>query len=220
MTEYHKIQTVYLRDPETKFKTLLEGQWTLPEFNYLKSLKWEWTEKVDGTNIRVTWNGGEPRFTGKTDDAQMPLHLLKSLAETFTRDKFLAALPNIENDPCYSVCLYGEGYGAKIQRVGSRYIPDGCGFILFDVKVGDWWLDRKDVYDIADKFGIKRVPVIDTGTLTAAVAHVQAGFKSIISVDATLDAEGLVMRPLMQLWNRKGERIIAKVKMKDFTHAP
>ena len=29
MKEYHKIQTVFLRNPEDNFKTLLEGQWAL-----------------------------------------------------------------------------------------------------------------------------------------------------------------------------------------------
>ena len=48
MKEYHKIQTVYLRDPETKFRILLEGQYATPELEYLAQNKWTWTEKVDG----------------------------------------------------------------------------------------------------------------------------------------------------------------------------
>lgn len=40
MKEYHKIQTVFLRNPETKFKTLIEGQFSLPEFEYLKNNLW------------------------------------------------------------------------------------------------------------------------------------------------------------------------------------
>ena len=31
MNEYHKIQTIFKRDMERNGKTLLEGQWTLPE---------------------------------------------------------------------------------------------------------------------------------------------------------------------------------------------
>ena len=33
---------------------------------------------------------------------------------------------------------------------------------------------------------------------------------------STAKAEGLVLRPSVQLFNRKGERIITKVKTKDF----
>ena len=53
MNEYHKIQTVFKRDMQKNGKTLLEGHWTLPEFEYLSVNIWSWSEKVDGTNIRV-----------------------------------------------------------------------------------------------------------------------------------------------------------------------
>ena len=52
MKEYHKIQTIFKRDPENKFKTLIYGEFSLPEFEYLKNNTWIFTEKVDGTNIR------------------------------------------------------------------------------------------------------------------------------------------------------------------------
>ena len=48
MKEYHKIKTVFKRDPVTKFKTLLEGEFASPEFEYLKNNEWIFTEKVDG----------------------------------------------------------------------------------------------------------------------------------------------------------------------------
>ena len=67
MKEYHKIQTVYLRDPETKYKTLLVGQYAKPEFAYLANNEWVFTEKVDGTNIRIGLVDGEYRVGGKTD---------------------------------------------------------------------------------------------------------------------------------------------------------
>ena len=38
MKEYHKIQTVFKRDPDTKFKTLLHGEYSLPEFEFLKNM--------------------------------------------------------------------------------------------------------------------------------------------------------------------------------------
>ena len=56
MEKYHKIMTVFKRDPETKYKTLLMGEWALPEFEYLCCNPWVFTEKIDGTNIRVNWD--------------------------------------------------------------------------------------------------------------------------------------------------------------------
>jgi hypothetical protein len=39
METYHKIQTVYFRDPKNNMKTLLEGEWSKPEFEYLAENK-------------------------------------------------------------------------------------------------------------------------------------------------------------------------------------
>lgn len=44
MNEYHKIQTMFMRDMECNGKTLLEGQWTLPEFEYLAGNVWVFTD--------------------------------------------------------------------------------------------------------------------------------------------------------------------------------
>ena len=63
MREYHKITTVFDRDPENKFKTLIDGQFSKPEFEYLANNEWDFTEKVDGTNIRIIWDGEDRKST-------------------------------------------------------------------------------------------------------------------------------------------------------------
>jgi len=50
MNKYHKISTVFKRDPENNFKTLLFGEFATPELEYLQDNMWVFTEKVDGTN--------------------------------------------------------------------------------------------------------------------------------------------------------------------------
>jgi hypothetical protein len=220
MKEYPKIQSMYKRDEEThKF---IEGQWSLPEFEYLSSNDWVWTEKVDGTNIRICWY---PHVTidvptrivphleikGKTDRADIPKFLLKKLQEMFTMDLMLSIFPEKE------VCLYGEGYGAKIQKKGSCYIPNGVSFVLFDVKVGYWWLKRIDIEGLAEKLGIKVVPIVGEGTLYEAINLVKIGVLSRWSEEGRcFDAEGLVLKPKIDLLARSGERIITKLKYKDF----
>ena len=110
------------------------------------------------------------------------------------------------------VCLYGEGYGAKIQKGGGNYsaVPK---FVLFDVKIGDWYLQREDVEDIAKKLGVDIVPIVGQGTLIEAIELVRKGQKSTWG-DFT--AEGLVLRPATELKTRRGDRIITKIKHKDF----
>jgi len=214
MQKYPSIKTVWTRDPDNKYKTLVEGQWAIPEFEYLRSNNWIWTEKVDGTNIRVIYEAGEGghivRFNGRTDRAQIPAFLFARLQDLFTSFK----LSTVFETPA-SVCLYGEGYGAKIQKGGGSYIPDGVDFILFDVKIGgEYFLDRENVEDIAARLGIDIVPIVGEGTLLEAIQAVQTKPHSWINSNHEL--EGLVMRPEIELLGRRGQRIITKVKARDF----
>ena len=214
MKEYHKIQTVFKRDQATKFKTLIEGDYSLPEFEYLKDCSWVFTEKVDGTNIRVMLEGENITFGGKTDDAQIPQFLVNRLNELFlpvpAKQKLREVFPDAKQ-----VCLYGEGYGAKIQKGGGNYMADRQDFCLFDIWIDGWWLQREDVEDVADKlaFGFKVAPIIGTGTLDTMVQMAREGFDSLWG---PFTAEGIVARPKVELRTRRGNRIITKIKHKDF----
>lgn len=213
---YHKIQTVYLRDPATNHKTLLEGQWAKPEFEYLATRDWEITEKIDGTNIRVMWDGKSPLFGGRTDAAQIPSNLVNWLNQKFmtTQGRWnLVEALGAEG----KVTLHGEGYGAGIQKMGKDY-RDSPAFILFDVQFDGLWLERENVDDIARKLGIASVPIFATGTLDFAINLVKAGKYSQATEYPDLDtvAEGVVCRPVVELLSRRGERVITKIKHKDF----
>lgn len=212
--KYPKIQTVFKRDPETKYKTLLEDEYSLPEFEYLSNNEWVFTEKIDGTNIRICWDSnadGKLEFKGRTDKATIPPFLADKLDDIFLDqfDLFKRMWPDNE------VILYGEGYGAKIQKGGGNYREDQS-FVLFDVFVkdnGGIWLERGDVVMIASYFDIDIVPVIGQGTLLDMVDMVKSGFNSQWG---DFKAEGIVARPEIELLNKIGNRIITKIKCKDF----
>lgn len=206
MKKYHKIQSLYLRDPSTKFKTFLP-EYSMPEFEYLKNLEWEWTEKVDGTNTRVYFDGKRISFGGRTDDSQIPTFLLRRLEKLFN----LQSMKELQG-----LTLFGEGYGNKIQKVGKFYNPNESDFILFDIQTDDGiWLERKDVEDIAKKLNIQAVPIVGEGTLAEAENVVKNTYLSLVSKEK-LTAEGLVLRPKQELLTREGKRIITKIKSKDF----
>ena len=114
-----------------------------------------------------------------------------------------------------SITLYGEGYGAKIQK-GGNYISSDVDFILFDIKVGKWWLQRDAVEDIADELNIKVVPLIGYMTIPEAIEYVKKGFKSTIAENKDYDAEGLVLKTPTGLLRRNGERLVTKIKTVDF----
>lgn len=207
MEEYHKIQTVFKRDPENKYKTLLIGKYSLPEFEYLAHNQWAFTEKVDGTNLRVMFDGEVITFGGRTDRAHIPAFLVNKLNEIFLpqSELFKEEFPD-------GICLYGEGYGAKIQKGGGNYSPDQ-GFVLFDVKIGGWWLNRSDVNQIAQDLNIDVVPMFAVGTLDKMVEIARNGF---LSAWGDFRAEGFVARPITELRTRVGMRVITKIKCKDF----
>ena len=209
METYHKIQTVYLRDPENKYRTLLDGQYAKPEFKYLTDCEWVFTEKIDGMNIRVGWDekAKEVMLGGRTDRAQIPAALILELQRMLPKDTFHALYPDTP------MTLYGEGYGAKIQKGGGNYIPDGVSFILFVIIINGNYLSRENVVDIANNLNIKVVPIVERGSLRKAVSIVRAGFGSLIGPQ---QAEGLVVRPSIELADRMGHRIITKIKCKDF----
>ena len=75
------------------------------------------------------------------------------------------------------------------------------------------WLERENVNDISVGFDIGEVPVIGKGTLLEAIKFVKDGFPSQWG---DFQAEGLVLRPVIELQTRRSERVITKVKCKDF----
>lgn len=217
--EYQKINTLFLRDEK---KVIIPSSFTCDEFEYLKDCKWECTEKVDGTNIRVyisrEYDGEDDwlygvSFMGRTNNSTIPEHLNLKLQQIFYRVDWKTVFPSLM--PGDSVCLYGEGYGNKIQK-GSSYISNDVDFILFDVKYNNWWLERKNCEDIANKCGIKIVPIVGYMTIPEAIDLVKKGFKSSISEDKNLIAEGLVLKTPQGLLSRDGKRIITKIKHNDF----
>ena len=207
MIKYDKIETLYKRDMEGT-KKLLEGEFRNPTVEFLKDNIWQFTEKIDGTNIRVFWDGHEVSFAGRTDKAQIPTFLLSYLTETFKTSEAEQIFEEKFGET--PVMLFGEGYGPKIQK-GHLYRND-VSFILFDVLICDNYQSRSTVEDIAKAFGIDIVPIIFEGTIQEAVDFVK---KNPDSTMGTAKMEGLVGRPKIELRDRCGNRVIVKIKWED-----
>lgn len=207
MREYHKIETIYNRDLQTK--KLIEGEYRNETVKFLKDNQWEFTEKIDGTNIRICWDGHKVSFYGRTDKAQIPSQLMNRLIELFSGETNEQIFEQLFGEK--EVMLIGEGYGAKIQN-GGNYRQDN-DFILFDVIIGENYQPRDVVKGISKYFNIDVVPTIMTGKLQDGIDYVKSKPKSKIG---TADSEGLVARPLIELQDRTGNRIIVKIKVRDF----
>lgn len=235
-----------------------------PEFGLVD--RWMVTEKVDGTNIRVSLEREhqevEPgigadrwvvRFYGRSNKAQMPDFIQEYLEATFKLDdmkqlwqgrrncdrcdgtgredsgqpKILSELAQPFPYACdcvepYPITLYGEAYGARIQKGGGNYRRDGdISFRLFDVLVGERsWLGWGNTKDIADTLGILTVPLVDYGICSAEdiIDFVRAGFISVVAQEegTPILAEGIVARTDPYLFDGQGRRVVWKIKTKEF----
>lgn len=213
MKTYEKISTIYQRNM-TGSRELIQGAWCDQTVEYLKDLKWDWTEKVDGTNIRVHWDGHSVEFGGRNDKSQIPTLLSIRLNELFSGEENAQIFEQLFGGD--DVILFGEGYGNRIQGCGGLYISDGVDFIMFDLCVNGNYQTRANVEKCAKAFGIKAVPIVGRGSLEDAVLFVKKNPRSFLG---DLPMEGVVCRPLVELYDRCGNRLIVKIKYNDFKEA-
>lgn len=210
MVEYTKIETPFERDMDGS-KKLIEGKYRNEAVYYLKDSQWICTEKIDGTNIGIVWDGHKVSYQGRTERAQIPTHLMNKLIELFGGDVNEELFEQKFGET--PVILFGEGYGVKINN-GGNYRSD-VSFILFDVYLPDQnlWLKRDAIEDIAKAFNVDAVPIVMRGTIQEAVQFVKTKPKSTIG---TANMEGLVCKPEVDLLDRMGRRVMVKIKVKDF----
>jgi hypothetical protein len=209
MIEYPKINSLYKREmfvkglPKGTHGKLIEGDYSCLEFANINN--WLVQEKIDGTNIRINFDGENVRFGGRTDDAQIPCHLLDYLMKQFTVETIMEGLPLAKN-----VTFFGEGYGPKIQT-GGNY-RDTPGFILFDVLFGGLWAQRSTIEAIAENMGVPVAPYIGIMTKESIVDLVKSKLQSLCSIKPQV-MEGVVCRsePLMLF---RGDRNPIKFKLK------
>jgi len=209
MKKYHKIETVHLRDEKTK---KLTEKFRNEKVEYLKDNEWIFTEKIDGTNIRILWDGHKFTFGGRTDKAQIPTPLFRRLTDMFLNDEMEQVFEQKFGENI--VMLYGEGYGVKIQNGGAY--SDKQDFILFDVEINEVYLEKKNVNDIASSLGLNVVPTVDVGefnNIENAVEYVKTKPQSYLGEKIM---EGVVGVPKFRLFDENGDRLIVKIKTKDY----
>lgn len=217
---YTKINTLYKRNMESKNHEIIPGNYSDPEVEYLKDLPWECYLKIDGTNMHYQWDGHTLEIHGKTEKSNIPPKLKEMMENLVTVDMMKEAFPlkydENGNEIPMMVRIYGEGCGQGIQgKCGTAYEPKGHRFIVFDILIDNWWLQRDSVSEICEKMNLEIVPLIGVMTLTEAEKMVKNGFKDSMA-KTDLEAEGLVCRPLYGIRKRSGERIITKIKKCDY----
>lgn len=233
---YPKIETLFTRDKYT-FK-VIPGNFRNEAFSLIN--EWEWTEKIDGTNIRITYSECPPpcefdknprvshkqfrkvieyigsycgiKYDGRTDAAELPGGVVEYL------DDKLCSQTMMEQFQDKKVIIYGEGYGGKIQKGGGY--SQTQKFVVFDIFIDGFWLKREDIQNICNKLGLDVVPIIRTSaSLKEAIDLVKVGFTSSLASsngNFIQQAEGLIGRTKVPLFTYHGQRLITKLKTCDF----
>jgi len=207
--EYHKIETIYKFDQETK--SFIPNTFYNPSVELLQNNQWVFTEKIDGTNFRIFWNGHTLSYAGRTDNA------------VFSKDQIAFIEANLVNEAMTNsfetmfrekeVIVYGELYGNKIQKNGHLYVNDnGLAFKVFDVYNDNQFMPYKHMIHLCKELGYDVVPLVLTGTIAEGIAFVKNNSLSTFS-KATL--EGLVGKPLGDFLDHTGKRIVVKIKNRD-----
>jgi hypothetical protein len=223
--EYPKTENVFTRNDETYKLNAFDLR--LPAFGQIKT--WLVTEKVDGTNMRVCYDpkAGTVEIRGRSDKANIHGTLFTHMTETFTLEKMRAQFDEYLADQVElgtTVTLYGEGYGAGIQK-GGGYSPTPQ-FRLFDVLYHRYhglesWAQWETVVLVANGIECPIVPVVSLEmSMDEIVDFVMSGPKSYVAgVDggSGLVIEGVVARTDPYLYTEHGSRVMFKLKGKDLS---
>ena len=210
---YPKIDTLFERDENHK---VIEGKIRNPIFNLIK--KWEFTEKLDGTNIRIEYEPSlselKINYGGRTESAQLPTGIVNYLNKFYWEDKLLSIFGDKK------VTLFGEGIGPNIQN-GGLYC-ETQQVVIFDICVDEkYWLTIDSIKEICNKIGIRHIVRIKEYSLDEVIDLVKNGFRSCffwkepMSSDHPM-SEGIIGKTNPPIFDNQGKRIMFKLKTKDF----
>lgn len=189
------------------------------------------TEKLHGTNFRLHFPAGmirieEVQYGGRNEElgttggsfyGGRPAKFFKERTELLTR--------MMETFASYSfsdVTVFGEAFGAGVQK-GVRYVTDdSILFRAFDIAVAENFLTYDLFVEVCEKAGLPRVPEIWRGdptveNLDALLEKVSAeAVKNGVSDDKNL-SEGVVVRSNPLFRDVFGQWLIIKHKSEGFS---
>lgn len=195
-------------------------------------------EKIHGTSAHLKYNPQTKELTffsgGEKHDKFIVLFNKDDL-----KSKFEAMGVPIDR----TITVFGEAYGGNQQRMSATY-GNSLKFIVFDIQIGDCWLDVPKAEKVAHDLGLEfvyytkvstdlteldrerdapSVQAIRNGTSRlpegAELPNPCAGATWLLrnfTIYEPKKREGVVLRPLIEVTKNNGERIICKHKGEGF----
>lgn len=173
-------------------------------------------EKIHGTSAHIRYHsGGLNLFSGGVShDA------FAKLFDVATLEPKMAEV--CRSNDLLQLTVYGEAYGGSCQGMSGTYGKE-LRFVAFDVRVekasGDMWLNVPGAFSWARELGLDFV----AWELAECKLEVLNALRDRPSMQANRNgilepkpAEGIVIRPLEEAVDGRGNRVICKHKRDDF----
>lgn len=215
-TTYHHIDAPTVQDDEWgkehKQRRLIvpkEGQdeaYRSPLLAYLANSEWDYSRKIDGENIRIQWNGEQALWNGKSNAFQCSAEFTEYMNNTFLEEIFEEKFGREK-----VVTIFGEKMGPKTQ--GNELGLKKDELIIFDVNIDGTWLGKDDVQEIAKHFGARTTYDL---TNTTDNPYTLRELIEMCSNGAFEGWEGIVATPLVEMRDQKNQRVIVKIKNRDY----
>jgi len=167
-------------------------------------------EKIHGTSAHIQYKDNKILyFSGGSKH--------ETFRKLFNHGYLLEKFEELFGDD--NVIVYGEAYGGKLQGMSDTYGKE-LKFIVFDVKVGNMWLDVPDAESVAALLKLEFVDYVRCATDKSSLNYE----RDKPSTQAIRNGcgngkqrEGVVLRPLIEVTKKNGKRIIVKHKADSFS---
>lgn len=168
-------------------------------------------EKIHGTSAHISFKKSDLPSLTFFAGGESHVNFLKLFDQWILMQKFQELNEN-------EVIVYGEAYGGSQQGMSNTY-GKTLKFIVFDVMINDRWLNVPEAEKMAIFLGLEFVPYnkvstdlkeLDEQMYLPSVQAVRNG------ITEERKREGVVLRPLSEMTNCFGERVISKHKREDF----
>lgn len=197
-----------IKDWELEYRDVnLDEMYTNPAFKYLEDSYWTASRKVDGTNLRIKWDGEQAIYCGKTNKANFTPDQKEYIESVFVEEIFEENFRKDGKSP--TVIIFAELVGPKIQNGDNGEFKE-LEAIIYDVKINETFVSAENIAKIANYFGLQSTYGLlkITDTLTNLIEMIASGTLGEI--------EGIVAKPDVELKTNNDYRLITKIKTRDY----
>lgn len=168
-------------------------------------------EKIHGTSAHISW-----KAETKTVSFFSGGEKYENFVSLFDQEALLVAFSEIFVTS--DVVVFGEAYGGKQQGMRATY-GDTLKFIVFDVKVGEQWVNVPNAFGISQKLGLEFVDFKKVSTDLESLNFERDRCSEQAIRNGCGEGklrEGVVLRPLFEFRQPNGDRVMAKHKRDEF----